>query len=69
MTDIDPTGFGNAAADYATHRAGFPDELFDRLAPHGIGRSGQRVVDLGTGTGTVARQLARRGCSVIGVDP
>lgn len=67
--DIDPTSFGNAAADYATHRAGFPPALFDRLEAFGIGRAGQAVVDLGTGTGTVGRQLAARGCEVIGVDP
>ena len=69
MTDIDPTSFGNAASDYATHRAGFPASLFDRLAGHGVGTPGQRAVDLGTGTGTVARQLAARGVEVIGVDP
>lgn len=69
MTDIDPTGFGNAASDYATHRAGFPPELFDRLAALDVGGVGQRVVDLGTGTGTVARQLAERGATVTGVDP
>jgi SAM-dependent methyltransferase len=67
--DIDPTSFGRAAADYATHRAGFPAELFDRLAGLGVGTTGQRAVDLGTGTGTVARQLAGRGCDVVGIDP
>jgi ubiquinone/menaquinone biosynthesis C-methylase UbiE len=29
---------------------------------------GQRVLDLGCGTGNVARELARRGCKVIGFD-
>ncbi|HEY5025445.1 MAG TPA: class I SAM-dependent methyltransferase [Acidimicrobiales bacterium] len=61
--------FGRTARDYAAHRAGFPKELFDRLAAMGIGRSGQRLLDLGTGTGTLARGFARRGASVIGVDP
>lgn len=61
--------FGRTATDYARHRAGFPPSLFDRLAPFGIGHSGQRVVDLGTGTGTLARGFARRGCRVIGIDP
>jgi len=61
--------FGKTAADYAEHRAGFPKELFDRLAAMGLGRSGQRVLDLGTGTGSLARGFARRGCSVTGVDP
>ena len=67
--DIDPTSFGNAAADYATHRAGFPPVLFDRLDAFGIGKAGQRVVDLGAGTGTVARQLAARDCVVTAIDP
>ena len=44
MTDIDPTSFGNAASDYATHRAGFPASLFDRLAGHGVGTPGQRAL-------------------------
>jgi len=61
--------FGATADDYRRHRAGFPDSLFDRLAGHGIGVAGQRVVDLGTGTGTLARGFARRGCRAIGIDP
>lgn len=60
--------FGATAADYGRHRAGFPDSLFDRLARFGIGRRGQMVVDLGTGTGTLARGFARRGCRALGID-
>lgn len=60
--------FGRTADDYARHRAGFPPELFERLAGFGIGRSGQYVVDLGTGTGTLARGFAARGCRVTGID-
>ncbi|MFN0096643.1 MAG: class I SAM-dependent methyltransferase [Dehalococcoidia bacterium] len=61
--------FGKTATDYATHRQGFPAALFDRLATFGIGIRGQRVLDLGTGTGTVARSLALRGSEVTGLDP
>jgi SAM-dependent methyltransferase len=43
--------------------------FFDRLARFGVGIPGQRVLDLGTGTGTLARGLARRGCAVTGLDP
>src|SRR4029077_2890154 len=56
------------SADYAAHRPGPPQRLFDVLAAHGVGRPGQRVLDLGTGTGLVARELARRGATVSGID-
>ena len=52
--------FGKTAVDYGKHRAGFPSELFDRLAAMGIGRAGARTLDLGTGTGTIARSLAQQ---------
>jgi SAM-dependent methyltransferase len=61
--------FGATAGDYALHRSGFPDSLFTRLAAFGVGQRGQVLVDLGTGTGTLARGFARRGCSVVGIDP
>jgi SAM-dependent methyltransferase len=60
--------FGKTADDYGRHRAGFPDEFFDRLAARGIARDGIRALDLGTGTGTVARGLALRRCDVVGLD-
>ena len=61
--------FGKTADDYARHRVGFPESLFDRLATFGIGQMVQEVVDVGTGTGTVARHFAQRGCRVVGIDP
>ncbi len=60
--------FGRTASDYGRHRAGFPDRFFDRLFREGIVSAGDRVLDLGTGTGTVARGLALRGCRVTGLD-
>ena len=47
--------FGKTAADYAKHRVGFPDRFFDRLFSDRIVAKGDRVLDLGTGTGTIAR--------------
>ena len=61
--------FGKAAEDYGTFRAGFPESIFDRLAEFNVGLPGHTVIDLGTGTGTLARGFAHRGCKVIGVDP
>lgn len=66
---VSGTNFGKAAADYGKFRAGFPDSLFDRLRPFGIGLALQHIVDLGTGTGTLARGFALRGCTVTGLDP
>jgi SAM-dependent methyltransferase len=63
------TNFGAAAEDYATFRAGFPDSFFYRLASFGLVGPGTTVVDVGTGTGTLARGFARRGATVIAIDP
>lgn len=61
--------FGQAAEDYARHRPGFPDIFFDRVRDdYGIGLRGQRLLDLGCGTGALARGFAQRGCRVTGLD-
>jgi len=60
--------FGKTAADYGRYRAGFPGELYYRLETFGAGAAGQRVLDLGTGTGYFGRGFARRGCAVTGTD-
>ncbi|KKJ75328.1 methyltransferase [Kiloniella litopenaei] len=65
----DGIDFGKTAQDYAKHRAGFPAIVFDLLQERGIAIPGQSLVDLGTGTGTLARGFAARGVDVIGVDP
>jgi ubiquinone/menaquinone biosynthesis C-methylase UbiE len=63
--DID---FGRTASDYARYRAGFPDRFFERLFAARWVKPGDRVLDLGTGTGNVARGLATRGCIVTALD-
>ncbi len=61
--------FGKTAGDYGRYRAGFPDEFFGRLIERGIVAAGCGVLDLGSGTGTLARGLALRGCRATGLDP
>jgi SAM-dependent methyltransferase len=60
--------FGRTAGDYARYRTTFPPEFYTRLAAMGVGVAGQRIVDLGTGTGVLARGFAAAGCVVTGVD-
>lgn len=61
--------FGLTAEDYTQHRAGFPKEIVERLAAHGVALPGRDVVDLGTGTGSLARLFAQAGARVTAVDP
>lgn len=68
---IDPgrtIDWGRTSADYARHRPGYPPSFHARLSALEIGRAGQRILDLGTGTGNLAREFARRGAVVTGVD-
>ena len=64
-----PIDFGRAAADYEQHRPGFPATFFDRLSKTRWIEPGQRVVDLGTGTGSIALGFAARGLHATGLDP
>ena len=62
--------YGRTVRDYARFRPEYPVELYERLARHfGVGVADQRVLDIGTGSGLVARGLARRGAIVTGLDP
>ena len=60
---------GRAAADDDRHHAELNRAFFDKLRTLGIARPGQRALDIGTGSGTMARGLAGLGLDVTGVDP
>lgn len=60
--------WGKTSQDYAEHRPGPPASFFTRLSALGVGAPGQTILDLGTGTGVLARQFARQGAEAYGVD-
>ncbi|WP_250038122.1 class I SAM-dependent methyltransferase [Paractinoplanes maris] len=59
--------FGVDAARYDRARPRYPDELIGRIARFAPGHPA--VLDVGIGTGIVARQLRVAGCHVLGVEP
>lgn len=64
MTSID---FGRHSDDYARYRPGFPPSFYRRLDAL-FPLDGTRALDLATGPGTVALELAERGSTVVGLD-
>lgn len=66
--DIIPN-FDETASDYAKYRQGFPEEFFHRLIEKNFCDYDARVLDLGCGTGTIARGMAQLGFETYALDP
>lgn len=60
--------WGQTSRDYARYRPGPPVEFYAALAKHGVGLSGQSILDIGTGTGALALEFAIAGCRVTATD-
>ncbi len=64
MSDVD---FGRRSEDYAEYRPGFPVSFYRRIDAISPIRE-SRSLDLATGTGTIALELAALGSSAVGID-
>lgn len=64
------TGFdwGRTSGDYARYRDIYPQEFYQRLLDRGICTAGQDVLDIGTGTGVIPRNLYSHGANFTGID-
>ena len=61
--------FDEIAAEYDRNRPMYPDELVDQACQVAGIRDGQRVLEIGCGSGQLTRSLVARGLHVIAVEP
>lgn len=60
--------WGRASSDYAKYRDIYPPKLYQKLLDMNLCTKGQNVLDLGTGTGVLPRNLYAYGASFTGTD-
>ncbi len=60
--------WGKASKDYAKYRDIYPVEFYEKIISCGICTEGESVLDLGTGTGVLPRNLYRWGARFVGAD-
>ncbi|TPF93031.1 class I SAM-dependent methyltransferase [Bifidobacterium sp. UTBIF-78] len=68
IDDGTPFDWGRTSADYAKYRDIYPAEFYRMILDRGLCRDGQRVLDLGTGTGVLPRNMIRYGATWVGTD-
>lgn len=56
------------SADYALYRDVYPQKFYDRIVSRGLCVKAQTVLDLGTGTGVLPRNMYRYGAKWVGTD-
>ena len=60
--------WGKTSEDYAKYRDIYPKEFYAKLAELSLGVKGQNVLDLGTGTGVIPRNMYSYGAKQTGAD-
>ncbi len=60
--------WGKTSKDYAKYRDIYPQEFYDYILGLGLCKDGQRVLDVGTGTGVLPRNMYRYGAKWTGTD-
>lgn len=60
--------WGRTSLDYARYRDIYPQEFYDKIISRNLCIKGQTVLDLGTGTGVLPRNLYGYGAKWIGID-
>ena len=60
--------WGRTSREYARYRDIYPEVFYSKIAERGLCIKGQNVLDLGTGTGVVPRNMYRYGATWTGTD-
>ena len=60
--------WGRTSEDYARYRDIYPEIFYQKIADRGLCTAGQDVLDLGTGTGVIPRNMYRYGARWTGTD-
>lgn len=60
--------FGKTSEYYASFRDIYPESMYDRLVEWGIGKEGQHILDLGSGTAILPMNLYSTGASFTATD-
>lgn len=60
--------WGKTSEFYAKYRDIYPDEFYQKIADRGLCVKGQKVLDLGTGTGVLPRNMYKYGAEWVGTD-
>ena len=60
--------WGRTSKEYARYRDIYPEEFYKKIADRGLCIEGQRVLDLGTGTGVLPRNMYKYGAEWTGTD-
>ncbi len=60
--------WGNTSKDYAKYRDVYPDEFYRSILDLDLCKDGQKVLDIGTGTGVLPRNMYQYGAEWIGTD-
>ena len=60
--------WGRTSEYYAKYRDIYPEEFYRKIADRGLCIKGQKVLDLGTGTGVLPRNMYKYGAEWIGTD-
>ena len=60
--------WGKTSSDYAKYRDIYPQDFYDKIVSRKLCIKGQNVLDIGTGTGVIPRNMYRYGAKWIGTD-